>query len=225
MHEASDFTSLMNNIYIQICFKLGVLYSDYPSIKSVIGSGGKDKRFEKNIFTKAKDVFSEKRRNENDVEVIGMYKNKGQNIRVKRYIMRKYVDFDHKNLQKFKVIIPVSNGSGAFGEVLSNPFVGGPLVGYTRSFIGIGSFDNEIEATNCLKYIKTKFLRTCLGILKATQMNNKEVWNFVPLQDFSDSSDIDWSKSIHEIDLQLYKKYSFDEKEINFIESRVKEMA
>lgn len=38
-------------------------------------------------------------------------------------------------------------------------------------------------------------------------------------------SDIDWSKSVHEIDLQLYRKYGLDEKEIAFIESHVKEMA
>ena len=47
----------------------------------------------------------------------------------------------------------------------------------------------------------------------------------IPLQDFTPASDIDWSKSIHEIDLQLYRKYGLDEKEIAFIESHVKEMA
>lgn len=64
-----------------------------------------------------------------------------------------------------------------------------------------------------------------LGILKVTQDNNKGVWQYVPLQDFTSASDIDWSKSIHEIDLQLYRKYGLDEKEIEFIESHVKEMA
>lgn len=46
----------------------------------------------------------------------------------------------------------------------------------------------------------------------------------VPLQDFTTSSDIDWSKSIAEIDRQLYAKYGLDENEINFIETKVKEM-
>lgn len=48
---------------------------------------------------------------------------------------------------------------------------------------------------------------------------------FVPLQDFTENSDIDWSKSIHEIDLQLYKKYNLDDTEIEFIEKNVKEMS
>ena len=53
----------------------------------------------------------------------------------------------------------------------------------------------------------------------------KSVWKYVPLQDFTSSSDIDWSKSIHEIDLQLYKKYGLNQEEIDFIEKNVKEMA
>ncbi|MCH4007241.1 MAG: hypothetical protein LKE86_08795 [Eubacterium sp.] len=64
-----------------------------------------------------------------------------------------------------------------------------------------------------------------LGVLKITQDNNPEKWKYVPLQDFTDKSDIDWSKSVHDIDLQLYRKYGLDEDEINFIETHVKEMA
>jgi hypothetical protein len=44
------------------------------------------------------------------------------------------------------------------------------------------------------------------------------------LQDFSESSDIDWNTSIANIDRQLYSKYRLSEEEINFIESKVKEM-
>lgn len=80
------------------------------------------------------------------------------------------------------------------------------------------------EAENALKYVKGKFCRVMLGILKVTQNGKREMWQLVPLQDFTDKSDIDWSKSIHEIDLQLYKKYGLDENEIAFIESHVKEM-
>jgi len=83
----------------------------------------------------------------------------------------------------------------------------------------------EEEAKALMKYVKCKFARTLLGILKVTQDNKKSVWKYVPLQDFTENSDIDWSKSIHEIDLQLYKKYGLDEKEIEFIETHVKEMA
>lgn len=63
-----------------------------------------------------------------------------------------------------------------------------------------------------------------LGVLKTTQDLTPDKWKYVPLQDFTSSSDIDWSKSIHEIDQQLYKKYGLSDDEIAFIESNVKEM-
>ena len=63
-----------------------------------------------------------------------------------------------------------------------------------------------------------------LGTLKVTQDNNKGTWKNVPLQDFTKNSDIYWSRSISEIDQQLYDKYGLDEDEINFIETKVREM-
>nr|WP_325228657.1 hypothetical protein [uncultured Oscillibacter sp.] len=57
-----------------------------------------------------------------------------------------------------------------------------------------------------------------------TQNCAKPMWRYVPLQDFTPSSGIDWTKSIPEIDQQLYAKYGLDENEIQFIETHVKEM-
>ena len=128
------------------------------------------------------------------------------------------------------MILPKSNGSGAIGEVLSTPLIGEPLIGepligYTQSFISIGALDTKNEAEALLKYVKSKFMRTMLGVLKVTQDNNKSVWKYVPLQDFTAHSDIDWSKSVAEIDRQLYRKYDLTADEIEFIETHVKEMA
>lgn len=63
-----------------------------------------------------------------------------------------------------------------------------------------------------------------LGTIKVTQDNSKELWANVPMQDFTPDSDIDWSKSIPEIDAQLYAKYGLSEEEIAFIESMIKPM-
>ena len=148
---------------------------------------------------------------------------RSDNKRVYKYINSLYV-VDPGNLNGYKVFLPKSNGSGAIGEVISTPLVGVPLVGHTQTFISVGNFQSLKEAENCMKYIKTKFARTCLGILKITQDNPPEKWAYVPLEDFTDKSDIDWSKSIAEIDKQLYKKYKLDDKEIAFIESKVTSM-
>lgn len=130
----------------------------------------------------------------------------------------------HPNLEHYKVIVPANNGSGAIGEVLSTPLIGTPLIGYTQTFISFGSFSSITVANNAMKYIKSKFCRVMLGILKVTQNGKKDVWKYVPLQDFTPESDIDWSKSIPEIDRQLYKKYGLSAEEIDFIETHVKEM-
>lgn len=61
-------------------------------------------------------------------------------------------------------------------------------------------------------------------MLKVTQHNSPDKWKYVPLQDFTSTSDIDWSKTIPDIDQQLYKKYGLSNDEINFIETHVKEM-
>ena len=44
------------------------------------------------------------------------------------------------------------------------------------------------------------------------------------MQDFSGKSEIDWSKSIHEIDLQLYRKYNLNNEEIQLIGSKIQSM-
>ena len=107
---------------------------------------------------------------------------------------------------------------------MSPPIVEGPGVGATETFISIGNFSTKAEAVALEKYIKTKFARTLLSILKVTQNGNKPVWKMIPIQNFTPTSDIDWSKPIPEIDQQLYTKYGLDEKEIQFIEIHVKEM-
>lgn len=209
-----EINSLMSIMYNQTNFDLDVLLKEHPDYIKGIGSEGKDRRLEKNIFDKI-PLFTEEKTNEEDIKILGVIKNK----RSYRFIPRKYLDISHENLMKYKVLVPRSNGSGAIGEVLSTP-----ILGYTRTFLGIGAFDSKEEAENALKYVRTKFARTMLGILKITQDNPIETWRLVPLQDFTTKSDIDWSQSIPEIDKQLYKKYNLSPEEIAFIESKVREM-
>ena len=195
------------------------LHEDYPWAKERL-SMGHPYDITTNIFEKLPEIFKETYQiKEEEVRFYGRYKNE----RCYRWIKREYVD-SHPNLDKYKVIVPKSNGSGAIGEVLSSPLIGEPLIGVTQTFLTIGAFDTRTEAEACLKYVKTKFARTMLGILKATQDNKKETWRFVPLQDFTAASDIDWTLSVAEIDQQLYHKYGLEAEEIAFIEEKVRAM-
>lgn len=206
-----------------------VVNNSFESIEPIVGVQ-LDYKFKKefnisqvglktNVFNKQKHLFTDSRVTDMQIAILGL---DGRN-RVYKYIESKYFDLP-QNHQKWKVYLPKSNGSGAIGEVLSTPLVGEPLVGHTETFIGIGEFNNQEEAENLLKYIKTKFARTMLGTLKITQDNTRAAWRNVPLQNFTNNSDIDWSQPIAQIDQQLYKKYGLSEKEIAFIEEKVREM-
>ena len=172
-------------------------------------------------FERMPKLFTEEKPNDSHeyIQMFGNIKNK----RTYRWFRKDYIE-DIPNIYKYKVLVPKANGSGAIGEVLSTPLIGTPLIGFTETFISIGEVDTKEEAEAILKYVKTKFARAMLGILKVTQDNSKKVWKYVPMQDFTSNSDIDWSKSIHDVDEQLYKKYGLDEHEIEFIEKNVQEM-
>lgn len=224
----TNFQTLDDYVILQNRWNLENLYSEYPNLKIPylnkagkkvypIGSEGKERRLTTSIFS-LKDVFTDTQ--ESDCyKILGLQNNK----RIYKFVKKSLIA-DHQNIDKWKVILPKSNGSGAIGEVLSTPLIGTPLIGFTQSFISIGEFDRESDAIACFKYIKTKFARTLLGVLKVTQDNNKGTWKYVPLQDFTSSSDIDWLQSVADIDKQLYKKYNLSDEEINFIETNVKEM-
>lgn len=175
-----------------------------------------------NVFERFPEVFFNSKPNDGSlyIQIFGRINNE----RTLKYIKRKYV-IEYRNLDKWKVILPGSNGIGEFGEALSSPVTVGPQVGHNQTFISFGEFETENEALSLLKYIKTKFARSMLSIMKTTQHNKtKDVWSKVPLQDFTSTSDIDWTKSIPEIDQQLYKKYSLEKEEVDFIEAKVKPM-
>ena len=212
-------------MHVQNKFDLDSLYSDYPEFKERLGSNGRERRLTSSIFSLLPELFHSKSETENYIGIFGRYNNK----RVYKYIDSKYIE-DNGNLEGWKVFVPAANGSGALGEVSSTPVIGEPeigepYIGHTQTFISIGSFATQHEGESCLKYIKSKFARAMLGVLKVTQNNKtKETWSKVPVQDFTKNSDIDWSQSIPEIDQQLYKKYDLNQEEINFIETHVKEM-
>ena len=174
------------------------------------------------IFDRYPEVFYEEIPDDNE-EYIQIY-GRRNGERILRYIKKNYLN-PHPNLEKWKIFVPGANGTGAIGETLSTPIIGPPLVGHNQTFVSLGRFESEFEAIALLKYIKTKFGRVMLSIMKTTQNNqSKNTWSKVPLQDFTPQSDIDWTKSIPEIDRQLYVKYGLDEKEIAFIEEKVKPM-
>lgn len=196
-----------------------ILYDKYPELK---GRLTKNNQYvvDAGIFEKIPEIFSFEKTSDTDIKVYGRQHNR----RVQKWISKRFIK-DNEQTNKYKLLISGANGTGAFGEILSTPDIAEPGSCHTQTFMSIGSFDSQLEAENCIKYIKSKFLRALLSSLKVTQNNAKETWSNIPIQDFGNSSDIDWSQPIPKIDQQLYKKYGLDQSEIDFIETHVKEMA
>ena len=218
---AKDFVSLSEIHYGNSSYKLtDKVYSDFPELGERI-SLAERKTVGSNVFERFPELFYEEADNETEyVKILGRIDNK----RIVKSIRKEYIS-EHPNLYKWKVFVTGANGTGKLGETLSSPLVEEPAVGGTQTFISFGAFNSKIEADNCLKYLKTKFLRLLLGVKKVTHNNKtKDVWSKIPLQDFSEISDIDWSKSISDIDQQLYKKYNLSNEEIAFIEEKVQPM-
>ena len=135
-------------------------------------------------------------------------------------------------IDQFKIIVGrfvPSNGEmsvkpGEGYRVLTEPQILSPAEINTETYIDTAVFSTLEEATNYKKYLLTKFARFLLrqGI---TSVNvTKECFAFVPIQDFTNRSDIDWNKSIHEIDNQLYIKYKLIDGEIAFVEKMIKQI-
>ena len=94
----------------------------------------------------------------------------------------------------------------------------------THSYFLIGCFDTKSEADAVLKYLKTRFVRFLVMITLTAVNLSKLVFFNVPMQNFSDDSDIDWSRNVTDIESQLYGKYELTDNEIELINSMIKPM-
>lgn len=224
VQTSKDFASIASIVNSAYAYHLTEdLYEDYPELRGRL-SKGHDYDLKSNIFELMPEVFKETMEDDDDVQILGRL----DGNRVLRWIKRKYIK-PANNFEFFKIVVSGADGAaGTIGKpiparIVGKPSVYGPSIGFTESFVTIGAF-SENEAINAKKYITTRFARTLLATRKVTQAVTPGKWEFVPLQDFSSNSDIDWSQSVAEIDVQLYKKYGLSEAEIEFIKTHVKEM-
>ena len=142
-----------------------------------------------------------------------------------RWVSKTEISKSLEVLDKYKIFISKSAGDPSNDmKIIGKAYLAGPGEACTDSLIPIGAFTTQEEAYNLQKYFATKFLRYLVSILKVSQNVTQIVYRFVPLQDFTNASDINWGLSIKEIDDELYKKYNLLDEEIQFIESMIKPM-
>lgn len=132
------------------------------------------------------------------------------------YISRSSVLQNDNWINKWKVMISYAYGErGSFPYlIIGKPFIAEPCTCCSETYLVIGPCDSKQEAENIVSYMKTKFFRFFVLLMKNTQHATSKVYSFVPIQDF----ETDWS------DEKLYEKYGIDEKEIEFIDSMIRPM-
>lgn len=132
------------------------------------------------------------------------------------YISRSNVLQNDNWINKWKVMISYAYGErGSFPYlIIGKPFIAEPCTCCSETYLVIGPCNSKQEAENMVSYMKTKFFRFLVLLMKNTQHATSKVYSFVPVQDF----ETDWS------DEKLYQKYGIDEKEIEFIDSMIRPM-
>lgn len=156
-------------------------------------------------------------------EPIKCYANKG----IVGYIELIEIEKNNLWINKWKVLTPYSNNIGTeLNDDNLNTIIAGPNSICTETYLVIGAdlALNENSANSLAKYMKTKFVRFLHSLSKNSQHGTRNTYRFVPVQDFSNNSDIDWSVSVQEVDNQLYRKYGLSDEETNHIETRIKAM-
>lgn len=143
------------------------------------------------------------------------------------YVERAEVTTKKEWIDCWKVLTARANNIGTeLNDDNFNTIIAGPGTICTETYIVLGADLGltEQQAHNLSNYMKTKFARLLHATAKSSQDAARTTYKFIPLQDFTSHSDIDWSQPIAELDAQLYRKYGLSEDEIAFIESKVKEM-
>lgn len=156
----------------------------------------------------------------NSIKIYGVKGIKGGARRQVGYVSRQTITRNLEWAYEYKLYFTTSYSTGAieFPDII----IGDKFTACTETFLVIGPFKTQEEQMNCLKYTKTTFFKVLLYFGKGSMQVTQSVFCYVPLPDFTEKSDIDWKKSVAEIDKQLYKKFDLKEEEVSFIEGIIK---
>lgn len=160
---------------------------------------------------------------------VRLYGKKDGEGRTFKYIERNKLPKVSHMLDKYKLFVVKAWGNmdekrGFLGGSYSDIIVAEPLDCCSEMYIEVGPFNKKKYAENARKYFYTKFFRAVFYKNKMSQNTAKETYKSVPIQDFTEKSDIDWGRSVKDINKQLCEKYKLSKREIDFIENNIKEM-
>ncbi|WP_270280380.1 Eco57I restriction-modification methylase domain-containing protein [Enterococcus gallinarum] len=143
------------------------------------------------------------------------------------YVERDEVSSRKDWIDKWKIFTAESNNIGTeLNDDNLNTILGAPKTVCTETFVVVGAELNldQVGANNLSRYMKTRFFRYLHSLAKTSQHGTRSTYRFVPIQDFSRHSDIDWNESVAKVDEQLFEKYNLAFEEQEHIKSKIKPM-
>lgn len=132
------------------------------------------------------------------------------------FVKKESIPLNKDWINTWKVFITYAYGAGDDfpHQIINKPFIGGPNTACSETYLLIGPFETKKTAENVISYLKTRFARFMIMLIKNTQHATKIVYRLLPVQDFTKS----WT------DAELYAKYKLNKDEIAFIENMIRPM-
>ena len=153
---------------------------------------------------------------DNNHTVVLYRSERNKNAEKKVYINHSHITKNIEWKDKMKVLVSkASPGGDEYPHaVITSPVIAEPNSVCTETYLIVDFVDTPEQANNLVSYMKTRFFRFMMSLVKNTQNISKSVFCLTPIQD--------WNKPWN--DDELYAKYDLSEEEIEFIESMIKPM-
>lgn len=133
------------------------------------------------------------------------------------YIAESAIESNQVFKDRLKVLVSkASPGGDEYPHaVLGNPFITQADSVSTETYLIVDFVSTTADGDNLVSYMRTRFFRFLVSLIKTTQNISKGCFAFVPVQELTHA----WT------DVELYEKYGITDSEIAFIETMVRRAA
>ena len=215
VNMASNGTGIFirDNMALNILTKVGSLTANFSSFKDLVSVYSP---FANGVVGNYKPLFLEKP-TPTSVKMFRYSKNKNDKF---AFIERKEIIARQDWIDKHKVF--VSKAGEISAKFNGLPFYGEPGTCCNETYLVIGPFDDKKTCMNVIKYMNTSLYKYLISQIKKTQNAARNVYKYVPCFDFKSNNQIDWDKSLNDIDNQIFNFFKLSNDEIIYIKKSVK---
>lgn len=212
--QSKGFKPVTESYRLADIFNTANINRDFPNVQYIRSRSipsSMMRKYENVFFTQTKTL-------KDDVRMLGILSSRKREF---RYIKREYV-IDRGCLEFYKVVVPrlSEKAKNSFQDsqfIIGDTKILEPGESFTESFGAFGPFSTKEEAIACEKYIKTRFFRALVYLVKPSPHCYIQQFRLVPLMDFTSASFVDWSKDVAQIDEQLFQWFKVTNEEVLLI--------